>query len=252
MEAPLFGSIERQTQEFAQRIENLLTGVLGEPTGAYVAQPEYKYQRFGRIAYVIKQKSPHGILLRSFGTPILRLSLEFQCSGVEEHSWLRIEKSSILLATDEGHEILFHYDFIRDTRSQIPSAHINVNGSNDAATRLLLLCGTGKRGKSRRKDYLDKGEYPTFSTLHLPVGGDRFRPGLEDVLQLAAYEFQIDTRDGWQDVIESSREEYRKRQLGALVHEFPDIAFETLKDDGYVTGSAPSRPDKDRNRLRKY
>lgn len=156
------------------------------------------------------------------------------------------------LATAGDNDILFHYDFIRDMHSLIPSAHINVHGSNDSATRLMLLCGSGQRGKSRRRKYVKDGEFPTFSKLHLPVGGDRFRPGLEDVLQLAAYEFQIDTRDGWQDVIESSREEYRKRQLGALVHEFPDIAFETLKDDGYVIGNAPSRPDKDRNRLRKY
>ena len=107
-----------------------------------------------------------------------------------------------------------------------------------------LSCGGGLRGKSRRKEYINKGSFPTFSTLHFPVGGDRFRPGLEDVLQMAIYEFHIDATNEWQQHIEASREEYRTRQLTALIREFPDIAYDTLKEDGRELTTRPERPQR--------
>ncbi|WP_043167864.1 hypothetical protein [Bifidobacterium callitrichos] len=96
--------------------------------------------------------------------------------------------------------------------------------------------------------------FPTFSSLHLPVGGDRMRPGLEDVLQLAVCEFGIDVTAGWLDAVEASHEEYRTTQLRAFVREFPDIAFEELRRAGYVDGDVPQRPVReDRiSRLRRY
>ena len=80
--------------------------------------------------------------------------------------------------------------------------------------------------------------FPTFSSLDLPVGGDRMRPGLGDVLQLAVCEFGIDATNGWLDGVEAGREECRAAQLRAFVREFPDIAFEGLRQGGYVDGDA--------------
>ena len=249
---------QRQAAAFGQRLEDLLSGVLGPIVGdndmGYVRKPEGSYARGGGTSYTISQAEPKGILLYCSGEPVLLLTFVFLCSCRDADAPLQVDKSSVMLSDAITHSPLVRYDFVRRASSEIPSAHINIYGSNDAATRLMLACAGGQRSKSRRKQYVDKGAFPTFSSLHFPVGGDRFRPGLEDLLQMAVYEFHIDAADGWLDVIEVSRETYRAEQVRALAREFPDIVFETLRDMGYVTGDVPQRPERGdvQSRLRKY
>lgn len=108
----------------------------------------------------------------------------------------------------------------------------------------MLSCGKGLRSKNRRKKYINDGAFPTFSTLHFPVGGDRFRPGLEDMLQMAVYEFHIDVTDEWEKPLNYSREEYRERQLKALVREYPDLAWDALTENGANLAKRPERPQR--------
>ena len=184
-------------------------------------------------------------MLQSDEEVVASLSFSFTCSCKSEGDWLQVDKSVLMITAEPEHMPLFHYDYNRVRTSETPGAHINIFGSNDSATRIMLACGKGLRSKSRRKNYIDKGMFPTFSTLHFPVGGDRFRPGLEDVLQMAIYEFHINVTNNWEQCLNQSREEYRIRQLEALVREFPDLAYRTLKESGYDLGFQPERPTKD-------
>lgn len=247
--------VGEQATEFAQRIETLLQQVLGEAKDGYVAEPTDKRLRGGRTVYRITQRESRGIMLRSGGEVVASLSFGFVCSCQTNGGWLQVDKSVIMISAEPERVPLFHYDFNRVTTSEIPGAHINIFGSNDAATRIMLACGLGKRGKSRRKEYVDKGAFPTFSTLHFPVGGDRFRPGIEDVLQMVIYEFHVDAESDWEEQLESSRAEYRTRQLEALVREFPDVAYKALAEDGLVDGlNVPERKERldTKSRLIKY
>lgn len=247
--------VGEQATGFAQRIETLLQQVLGDSEDGYVAEPKDKRLRGGRTGYRITQRASRGIELRSGDEVVASLSFGFICSCKTDGGWLQVDKSVVMISAEPEHVPLFHYDFNRVTISEIPGAHINVFGSNDAATRIMLACGLGKRGKSRRKEYVDKGAFPTFSTLHFPVGGDRFRPGIEDVLQMVIYEFHIDAEPDWEEHLEASRAEYRTRQLEALVREFPDIAYKALVEDGFVEGfNVPERKERldTKSRLVKY
>lgn len=236
------GDAREQATDFARRLEELLTGVLGASETAYVREPEGLRRRGGSVTYNIVQREGRGIVLTCDAEPVLTLSFAFYCSCAGDNAPLRVDKSSVMLSESIEHMPLVRYDFIRMPHSQIPAAHINVYGSNDAATRLMLACAGGQRSRTRRKDFIEKGAFPTFSSLHFPVGGDRLRPGIEDVLQLATYEFHIDVADGWQAVLEGSRARYRAEQVRALVREFPDLAFETLREQGIVDGAIPARP----------
>ena len=233
-----------QARQFAQRLENLLQNVLPTCDNAFTATPQGKYGKRGKTVYLIQQRDNSGIPLTCDGDEILRLQYSCLCSCKTPQSMLQVDKSDILLATDSGHSPLCHYDYVRSPQSDIPAAHINIHGSNDAATRIMLSCVNGKRSKNRRKQYLDKGLFPTFSSLHFPVGGDRLRPGLEDVLEMAIYEFHIDTQPQWKASLAQSREEYRTAQIKAIVHEFPDLAYDTLIEDGYDLGQRPDRPER--------
>lgn len=236
--------VGQQATEFAQRIETLLQNVLGGRGDGYVAEPEGMSLRGGRTGYRITQRNGRGIPLNSDGETVAGLSFRFQCSCRNENSWLQIDKSVIMITVEPEHMLLFHYDYNRERTSETPGAHINIFGSNDAATRIMLSCGKGLRSKNRRKKYINDGAFPTFSTLHFPVGGDRFRPGLEDMLQMAVYEFHIDVTDEWEKPLNYSRAEYRERQLKALVREYPDLAWDALTENGADLAKRPERPQR--------
>ncbi len=238
-------SEEDQATQFAQRIENLLQGVLGANDDLYTAAPEGRRVRGGGTSYVIRQLCEKGIPINSAGECILKLSYTFHCSCRQPDAWLQVDKSSIMLTGEPEHIPLLRYDYVRSPSSDIPAAHLNVYGSNDMASRLMLTCYGGKRTRNRRKEYVEKGAFPTFSSLHFPVGGDRLRPGLEDILQMAIYEFHIDVEPDWEITLNDSRAEYRSRQIKALVREFPDLAYEALIEIGCDLTEKPERSGRD-------
>ena len=218
--------LESQVQNFVSQLEALLYLVLGNYNENYVEGTERVSRSSPRVFTV--QNTGTGIPLSIEGEPILALSFDYLCVQDAKSSFLQISESCIMVASLSTSAPIFRYDYLRNPHGYIPSAHLNIHASNDDATRAMLACGTGRRGKNRRKRYVEKGFFPTFSTLHFPLGGKRFRPGLEDVLQMLILEFGIDSEVNWRETIEASREEYRKNQLRALIREFPDIAQDVL------------------------
>lgn len=85
-----------------------------------------------------------------------------------------------------------------------------------------------------------------LSALHLPVGGARLRPCLEDFVQFAIDECGIDATDGYMAFLEGGRERWRRRQIATAVRDVPDEAARVLTSLGYTItppfgGAAPVR-----------
>jgi hypothetical protein len=79
-----------------------------------------------------------------------------------------------------------------------------------------------------------------MSSLHIPVGGSRQRPCLEDLLQFLIVECGFDKRRYWRKPIAEGRERWRRRQVSALVRDIHTDAARVLVDLGYtVTPPAP-------------
>lgn len=138
---------------------------------------------------------------------------------------------------------LFHYDYIAESSEDVASAHLNIHAHRDEVVFAMLAAGRTHRGKTR--DYaVRKGTIPRFSSLHFPLGGHRFRPCLEDVLEFLIREFGLDTKDQWRDVLQTSRRTWRGRQLKAAVRDDPDSAAAALRALGYsitVPKGTPAR-----------
>jgi len=127
---------------------------------------------------------------------------------------------------------LFHYDYIAESSEDVASAHLNIHAHRDEVVFAMLAAGRTHRGKTR--DYaVRKGTIPRVSSLHFPLGGHRFRPCLEDVLEFLIREFGLDTKDQWRDVLQTSRRTWRERQLKAAVRDDPDSAAAALRALGY-------------------
>ena len=73
-----------------------------------------------------------------------------------------------------------------------------------------------------------------LSSLHLPVGGERFRPGLEDVLEFLVRDCGVDAKPGWQVAVTESRQTWRRRQLRAAVRDLQEEAAEVLRHEGWM------------------
>jgi hypothetical protein len=75
---------------------------------------------------------------------------------------------------------------------------------------------------------------PAMRELHFPVGGPRFRPCLEDVLELLVVEFGVDCSDEGREALRRGRVTWRTLQLATAVRDSPDIAVGTLRELGYT------------------
>ena len=154
----------------------------------------------------------------------------------EQGEYLSVAKSQygIYLAGDSQAEaqMIAHWDYERDPTHPYPPAHVQVNGE---APHFEELC-------TRARDRLGKAcpERP-LKDLHLPVGGRRYRPSLEDVIEFLILEDLVDCRDGWADVIEAHRSAWEERQLMAAVRRNPDAAIEQLRLDGHIKGKKLAR-----------
>ena len=88
-----------------------------------------------------------------------------------------------------------------------------------------------------------------MSRIHFPTGGHRFRPTLEDVLQMIEEEFGAKPGPTWPQVLRANRVQWRRQQTGAAVRDCPSEAVRVLEELGYgvrppAEGPAPDRDDR--------
>lgn len=119
-------------------------------------------------------------------------------------------------AREDETSCLCHFDYERNKADGYPEAHLQIDGESPA------LSNWDSRRRSRG-----------LAKLHFPVGGRRFRPTLEDIIEFLIIEKLADARDGWPQKLEVEREEFRKLQLRAAIRRDPKTArsaLETLND----------------------
>jgi hypothetical protein len=141
-------------------------------------------------------------------------------------------------------EPLIRFEYTRSANRGIPAAHVQVHAHRDEIVHLASL-----RSRRRAKDRADRGEVTRLSELHIPLGGHRFRPCVEDVLEFAAEELGIDAVETWRDAVKAGRESWRRKQTATVVRDCPEEAVRTLVDLGYqieppAAGAAPVRVDR--------
>ncbi|MHB1783614.1 MAG: hypothetical protein ACYCTE_13200 [Acidimicrobiales bacterium] len=137
-----------------------------------------------------------------------------------EGEHLTVFKSGFALYADpERDRMMLHYDYEREPAHNYPPAHVQVNGTAEDLSTL------SQRRSGKRKDLKD---------FHLPVGGRRYRPTIEDVVEFIVAEDLADARAGWRDAVSESRNRWEDRQLRAAVRRNPGPAVDQLRRDGVI------------------
>ncbi len=120
--------------------------------------------------------------------------------------------------------LLLGIDYTRNPKNDFPRAHIHVAGERDDLDAIYL-------GSSRK--------HRTLRQLHLPVGGSRYRPTLEDLLEFVILEKMAKPHEKWEQAIAKHRDRWENLQLRAAVRSNPTEAAEELKAAGWqVTAPA--------------
>ena len=210
--------LERQARNFAGDLSELLNGTVthGVRLRSYM-------DRRGRavVGYKVSESNPVGdcVPLTISRSPArLYLSVLHTLELDDSETFLTTNKSSYTLQADDDTASILTYDFVREPPNEFPEAHIHIHGESDILVRMLHASG---RDKSKP------------ANLHLPVGGRRFRPCLEDIIEFCILERLVTPRDGWNSALNRSRDEYLDQQLRAAVHRNPVTAADALKRDGW-------------------
>jgi hypothetical protein len=161
-----------------------------------------------------REPSPGRGIPLTLGAAPARCHLHVMHTLVQRHGVLVTHESSFGLYLDpELDSCILHYDFARDPANRYPDAHVQVNAVSPAFDELCRRLG--------RQDHLAR--------LHLPVGGKRFRPCLEDMVEMLLVEELAAGRTGWETAIHEHRSQFRRLQLMAAVRDDPEAAREELR-----------------------
>ena len=240
-------SLEALAHDFAEQITATVTKVV--PTcHAFRARA---LQNHNLERFVVRQEPDTGIPLCVGGAPLLTLTVNYQCTWDTPGHFLAVEKSDFKVwpGSEAKGEPLFRYEYLRNTPADLPGAHLHVHAHRDALTHVMSRAGTGsKRGKRRAEAGAD--DYPRMSELHFAVGGSRYRPCLEDLMEILVRELGVDCPPGGLSALAEGRETWRRQQLRAAVRDSPDDAATVLQNLGYGVTQPERAPVVNRTRLR--
>lgn len=221
------GSLSKQATKFADDLTATVRNVAPDCTPFSSRIVDGKNERFR-----VTQTPDTGIPLSVRGSPILTLKVSYNCCLDGEAKHLAVDSSEFKVyegATAHG-EPLFRYDYVRRPVSEIPVAHVQFHGHRDQFVYLLTRAGEASRRGKRRAN---SEEFERISDVHFPLGGHRFRPCLEDVLEMLINELGVDCDSAGREALREGRNEWRRTQTRAVVRDSPEIARETLRTLGY-------------------
>lgn len=207
-------------REFAGKITHLLNTTIctGVRIGAVVSDPGVVLVGHGLTRSSLLTE-PFPVQLGR-GKPRCWLDVGYRLCLDDASRHLAVVASIFGIYAPNGERsCLCHFDYERG-KPGYPEAHLQVHGESAA------LAAWGGNSSARRG--LDR--------LHFPVGGRRYRPILEDVIEFLVTEQLADARDGWGDVIEAERREYQRIQLRAAIRRDPQTARAAVADLPPETG----------------
>ncbi|MGY4100073.1 hypothetical protein ACW2Q0_11060 [Nocardia sp. R16R-3T] len=142
---------------------------------------------------------------------------------------LAVHKSSFQLLESRGKKPIIRMEYVRDSW-RAPCSHIQIHAESGLFTHLLAR--TGHKSPA------------AIESIHLPTGGDRFRPCIEDFVEFLIRDCMVAGRDGWEAEVKAGREDWRRMQTAAAVRDRPEVAIAELTRLGLtVIGDlAPERP----------
>lgn len=209
-------NLERKAREFAKELARLLNTTVADGVTLSAVQVQRGDDTLYAIGHGLSKSNPHrpGLIpltidrseasLYLYAFHVMKLD---ELDGKSLTDWKANYAVQIGKSADTG--TLFAYDYARDVANPYPRAHFHIYA--DLGTHYeRALEGTGR----------DK-----LRDLHFPVGGFsepdgsvRYRPILEDIIEMLILEKMVDHREDWEAAVKRGRKrffdlQYRSAQL---------------------------------------
>jgi hypothetical protein len=211
--------LDRLAREFAAGISDLLNRTVthGIRLSHTLERPDLAVAGPGIKAKGAGQRSIR--LTTGARTPAAFLRLGYVLA-LDDDDFLTVQKSAVQVCADDGgRQSLVRYDYNARPANAYPAAHLQVAGESSALQAI------------RRRAPEVTAE---LERLHFPVGGRRFRPALEDVIEFLVVERMVRPHPGWEAVIEPHRRGWQEAQSKVVVRRHSDWASEALAGAGWT------------------
>jgi hypothetical protein len=214
----LLSELAGQAHDFAQRIQYTLNATICKDVRIKAVQRPSGSDPVFTVGSGLSRTNltqPEGFPVRIDGKkPRLWINLSYQVHMDSAQRFLTVDKSYVgIFSTEDLKSCLCHFDFER-VKEHYTGAHVQVHGQSPALEAL------NRPGDEKRP--LEK--------LHFPVGGKRFRPTLEDIVEFLICERLADGRSGWEQVIEEGRNQFQRTQLKAAMRRNTAVVEEFMRE----------------------
>jgi len=220
--------VEERSRLFAEEIQATLDGVLPgerlmvsrgfEDSGRHIVQPQGATAVDRRVPILVD------------GDHLADLSLSLYLGADRSGGYLKTVRSDVAVHSVLDRTPLLRLEYRADMR-EAPIAHWQIHAERGAFSHLLARAHAHRPGRVGRPHDL--------ASLHLPVGGERFRPCLEDVLQFLVVDCGVDHQPGWKAVVDDGREAWRRRQLRSTVRDSPAETARAMREMGWTITQPP-------------
>lgn len=212
-----------QTKRFADQLQGMLNQTVCD--NARVDGRIYPDGHQSVVGTNLEDFTSNPVRLRTAAsTPLWLDVVAYLMLDQAEGAFLTVRSSVCALLVGDDEQEVLHYDYERE-KEQYAEAHLQIQARHTRFDQFLAELG--------------RKEVDALAKIHLPVGGRRFRPALEDLLECLIQERIVEPRPGWKSVLDESRQKYRDRQIAAAIRRQPEIAIGELRRLGYgVTDEA--------------
>lgn len=235
--------LREQVEGFAVGVSATVQAVLGDSEVSLVAA--LLGDRF-----TITAQDKRGIMLTAGGEPLLDLLVRFDCDWDLPRQFMAVSRAEFKVYAHGENQPLFRYEFDKAAYDTVPTAHVQVHAHRDAFT--WVMTRAGRRSKRARARAAETRKVPAMQEIHFPLGGRRFRPALEDVLQMLVEEFGLDAAENWRELLADGRERWRRGQVKASVRDAPEEAAQALRGLGYAVAAPANAEPVSAGVLRQY
>lgn len=178
---------------------------------------------------------PHQMPLFVDGKRVAEWTINMHMVLDRSGQFLKTVESALVLKSVMEKTPLVRLEYRSDMRTA-PISHWQFHAERGAFSHMLAVAHAGG------SEYVTDRPH-SLSSLHFPVGGERFRPSIEDFIEFLIRECGVDKVDGWDQALRENRELWRRMQLRAAVRDLQAEAAERLRDEGWTV--APPADFKD-------
>lgn len=223
-------TLQEFADEFANELNDLIKSVFPGTKSKFTALA--LDQNGTRVSVTTRSELKNVPLIlnisRRRNIPKIHALIEFHCHWSSERNFLSVHDSFMELRIADVSNPLFRYEFAKNMQNNLPTSHLHIHAHRDEIAWLMIQ-GRTKRPKALNK----KRKMPILSSIHFPMGGERFRPSIEDFLEFSINEFGLSAKLGAQKALEAGRARWKRKQLHAAISDSPTEAAEALKNLGW-------------------